>query len=151
MAWMQSHGNFSHPEVISYELLEGEVFNSKFCINPLEPISMAIESQSNSEDVFSEDERLGSSSLGVKKAGDTSWTRIKWYHCQGPLRGHESVETPGIGNIRHVMMLQLFKKQLLNMSHAVAVVVVVAAIAVISFGGDEVVVDEAQTLTATVI
>ncbi|RVW23235.1 hypothetical protein CK203_100439 [Vitis vinifera] len=25
-----------HPEVISYELLEGEVFNSKFCINPLE-------------------------------------------------------------------------------------------------------------------
>ncbi|RVW89403.1 hypothetical protein CK203_046881 [Vitis vinifera] len=40
---MQSHGNFSHPEVISYELLEGEVFNSKFCINPLEPISMAIE------------------------------------------------------------------------------------------------------------
>ncbi|KAL6312233.1 hypothetical protein AAG906_020307 [Vitis piasezkii] len=43
MAWMQSHGNFSHPEVISYELLEGEVFNSKFCINPLEPISMAIE------------------------------------------------------------------------------------------------------------
>nr|CAN69386.1 hypothetical protein VITISV_006688 [Vitis vinifera] len=44
MAWMQSHGNFSHPEVISYELLEGEVFNSKFCINPLEPISMAIES-----------------------------------------------------------------------------------------------------------
>ncbi|KAL6327113.1 hypothetical protein AAG906_014357 [Vitis piasezkii] len=46
MAWMQSHGNFSHPEVISYELLEGEVFNSKFCINPLEPISMAIESNS---------------------------------------------------------------------------------------------------------
>ncbi|KAL6343664.1 hypothetical protein AAG906_025029 [Vitis piasezkii] len=51
MAWMQSHGNFSHrklldfyPLVISYELLEGEVFNSKFCINPLEPISMAIES-----------------------------------------------------------------------------------------------------------
>ncbi|RVW66363.1 hypothetical protein CK203_066521 [Vitis vinifera] len=43
MAWMQSHGNFSHPEVISYELLEGEVFNSKFFINPLEPISMAIE------------------------------------------------------------------------------------------------------------
>ncbi|RVW73327.1 hypothetical protein CK203_057746 [Vitis vinifera] len=43
MAWMHSHGNFSHPEVISYELLEGEVFNSKFCINPLEPISMAIE------------------------------------------------------------------------------------------------------------
>ncbi|KAL6339976.1 hypothetical protein AAG906_038811 [Vitis piasezkii] len=40
MAWMQSHGNFSHLEVISYELLEGEVFNSKFCINPLEPISM---------------------------------------------------------------------------------------------------------------
>ncbi|RVW58419.1 hypothetical protein CK203_109021 [Vitis vinifera] len=40
---MQSHGNFSHLEVISYELLEGEVFNSKFCINPLEPISMAIE------------------------------------------------------------------------------------------------------------
>ncbi|KAL6332571.1 hypothetical protein AAG906_008991 [Vitis piasezkii] len=27
------------------ELLEGEVFNSKFCINPLEPISMAIESR----------------------------------------------------------------------------------------------------------
>ncbi|RVW24556.1 hypothetical protein CK203_090869 [Vitis vinifera] len=43
MAWMQSHGNFSHLEVISYELLESEVFNSKFCINPLEPISMAIE------------------------------------------------------------------------------------------------------------
>ncbi|RVW18034.1 hypothetical protein CK203_114908 [Vitis vinifera] len=43
MALMQSHGNFSHPEVISYELLEGEVFNSKFCINPLKPISMAIE------------------------------------------------------------------------------------------------------------
>ncbi|KAL6321974.1 hypothetical protein AAG906_035890 [Vitis piasezkii] len=52
MAWMQSHGNFSQPEgklldfyplFISYELLEGEVFNSKFCINPLEPISMAIE------------------------------------------------------------------------------------------------------------
>nr|CAN63646.1 hypothetical protein VITISV_012334 [Vitis vinifera] len=33
-----------YPLVISYELLEGEVFNSKFCINPLEPISMAIES-----------------------------------------------------------------------------------------------------------
>ena len=32
-----------YPLVISYELLEGEVFNSKFCINPLEPISMAIE------------------------------------------------------------------------------------------------------------
>ncbi|RVW62064.1 Pol polyprotein [Vitis vinifera] len=30
-------------KVISYELLEGEVFNSTFCINPLEPISMAIE------------------------------------------------------------------------------------------------------------
>ncbi|KAL6340589.1 hypothetical protein AAG906_010497 [Vitis piasezkii] len=30
---------FLTPEVISYELLEGEVFNSKFCINPLEPIS----------------------------------------------------------------------------------------------------------------
>ncbi|RVW39874.1 hypothetical protein CK203_083161 [Vitis vinifera] len=43
MAWMQSHGNFSHLEVISYELLEGEVFNSKFCINSLEPISIAIE------------------------------------------------------------------------------------------------------------
>ncbi|RVW61981.1 Retrovirus-related Pol polyprotein from transposon 297 [Vitis vinifera] len=43
MTWMQSHGNFSHLEVISYELLEGEVFNSKFRINPLEPISMAIE------------------------------------------------------------------------------------------------------------
>ena len=28
---------------------------------------------------------------------DTSWTRIKWHHCQGPLRGHESAETP-IGN-----------------------------------------------------
>ncbi|RVW69012.1 hypothetical protein CK203_061091 [Vitis vinifera] len=40
-----SHGNFSHPEgSYLYELLEGEVFNSKFCINPLEPISMAIES-----------------------------------------------------------------------------------------------------------
>ena len=25
---------------------------------------------------------------------DTSWTRIKWHHCQGPLRGHESAETP---------------------------------------------------------
>ncbi|RVW90974.1 Retrovirus-related Pol polyprotein from transposon TNT 1-94 [Vitis vinifera] len=47
MAWMQSHGNFLHPEVISYELLEGEVLNSKFCINPLEPISMAIESQTS--------------------------------------------------------------------------------------------------------
>ncbi|KAL6337798.1 hypothetical protein AAG906_039766 [Vitis piasezkii] len=46
MTWMQSHGNFSHQEVISYELLEGEVFNSKFCINSLEPISMAIESLS---------------------------------------------------------------------------------------------------------
>ncbi|KAL6318448.1 hypothetical protein AAG906_041215 [Vitis piasezkii] len=41
MAWMQSHENFSHrklldfyPLVISYKLLEGEVFNSKFCINP---------------------------------------------------------------------------------------------------------------------
>ncbi|RVW58855.1 hypothetical protein CK203_101794 [Vitis vinifera] len=33
-----------YPLVISYELFEGEVFNSKFCINPLEPISMAIES-----------------------------------------------------------------------------------------------------------
>ena len=32
-----------YPLVISYELLEGEVLNSKFCINPLEPISMAIE------------------------------------------------------------------------------------------------------------
>ncbi|KAL6340769.1 hypothetical protein AAG906_027962 [Vitis piasezkii] len=30
-----------YPLVISYELLEGEVFNSKFCINPLEPISNA--------------------------------------------------------------------------------------------------------------
>ncbi|RVW71898.1 hypothetical protein CK203_058392 [Vitis vinifera] len=57
--------------------------------------------QSNSEDFSSEDERLGSSSLGVKKAGTTikghHWTRIKWHHCQGPLRGHESAETP-IGN-----------------------------------------------------
>ncbi|RVW95749.1 putative mitochondrial protein [Vitis vinifera] len=35
---------FAQPmRVISYELLEGEVFNSKFCINPLEPISMTIE------------------------------------------------------------------------------------------------------------
>ncbi|RVW62068.1 Retrovirus-related Pol polyprotein from transposon 17.6 [Vitis vinifera] len=71
--------------------------------------------QTNSEDFSLEDERLGSSSLGVKKAGlrreskvkdhlewkmlgpqsrDTSWIRIKWHHCQGPLREHESVETP---------------------------------------------------------
>ena len=28
---------------------------------------------------------------------DTSWTRIKWHLCQGPLRGHESAEAP-IGN-----------------------------------------------------
>ena len=28
---------------------------------------------------------------------NTNWTRIKWHHCQGPLRGHESAETP-IGN-----------------------------------------------------
>ena len=28
---------------------------------------------------------------------NTSWARIKWHHCQGPLRGHESAETP-IGN-----------------------------------------------------
>ncbi|RVW40974.1 hypothetical protein CK203_076910 [Vitis vinifera] len=28
---------------------------------------------------------------------DTSWTRIKWHHCQGPLRGHELAKTP-IGN-----------------------------------------------------
>ena len=25
-------------------------------------------------------------------------TQIKWHHCQGPLRGHESAETP-IGNV----------------------------------------------------
>ncbi|KAL6326200.1 hypothetical protein AAG906_001595 [Vitis piasezkii] len=43
--WMLCDGldaipwKFLPPEVISYELLEGEVFNSKFCINPLEPIS----------------------------------------------------------------------------------------------------------------
>ncbi|KAL6324704.1 hypothetical protein AAG906_015287 [Vitis piasezkii] len=43
--WMLCDGldaipwKFLTPEVISYELLEGEVFNSKFCINPLEPIS----------------------------------------------------------------------------------------------------------------
>ncbi|KAL6312932.1 hypothetical protein AAG906_041159 [Vitis piasezkii] len=43
--WMLCDGldaipwKFLAPEVISYELLEGEVFNSKFCINPLEPIS----------------------------------------------------------------------------------------------------------------
>ncbi|RVW77704.1 hypothetical protein CK203_053419 [Vitis vinifera] len=93
-------------------------------------------SPSNSEEFSSEDERLGSSSLGVKKAGrhplviscelltgnprlriildgkclserheplrgpqsrDTRWTHIKWHHCQGPLREHESAETP-IGN-----------------------------------------------------
>ncbi|RVW29441.1 hypothetical protein CK203_101655 [Vitis vinifera] len=82
-----------------------------------------LSSQSNSEDFSSEDERLDSLSLGVKKAGyllracegkskvkdhlewqmlgpqsrDTGWTRIKWHHCQVPLRGHESAETP-IGN-----------------------------------------------------
>ncbi|KAL6313635.1 hypothetical protein AAG906_008140 [Vitis piasezkii] len=44
--WMLCDGfdaipwKFLAPEVISYELFEGEVFNSKFCINPLEPISM---------------------------------------------------------------------------------------------------------------
>ncbi|RVW70561.1 hypothetical protein CK203_059234 [Vitis vinifera] len=31
--------------VISYELLEGEVFNSKFCINQLEPISMPLKGE----------------------------------------------------------------------------------------------------------
>ncbi|RVW60675.1 hypothetical protein CK203_048880 [Vitis vinifera] len=101
--------------------------------------------QTNSEDVSSEDEWLGSLSLGVKKAGifknsqhlvsfwtprrhplviscellmgnprlkitlngkcwvrgpksrDTSWTQIKWHRCWGPLREHESADTP-IGN-----------------------------------------------------
>ena len=48
--------------------------------------------------------------------------------------------------IRHVMMSQLFKKQLLNVSHAVTVVVAAA----ISFGGDEAAIHEAQTLTAIV-
>ncbi|RVW81160.1 hypothetical protein CK203_044676 [Vitis vinifera] len=38
---------FLAPGSYSYELLEGEVFNSKFCINPLEPISMAIERYCN--------------------------------------------------------------------------------------------------------
>nr|CAN77348.1 hypothetical protein VITISV_025747 [Vitis vinifera] len=39
---------FAQPmRVISYELLEGEVSNSKFYINPLEPISMAIERTKN--------------------------------------------------------------------------------------------------------
>ena len=28
----------------------------------------------------------------------TSWARIKWRRCRGPLRGHESAETP-IGNV----------------------------------------------------
>ena len=48
--------------------------------------------------------------------------------------------------IRHVMMSQLFKKQLLNVSHVVTVV----AAATISFGGDEAAIHEAQTLTAIV-
>ncbi|KAL6348532.1 hypothetical protein AAG906_013152 [Vitis piasezkii] len=53
--WMLCDGldaiswKFLTPEVISYELLEGEVFNSKFCINPLEPISMVIERSSVKE------------------------------------------------------------------------------------------------------
>ncbi|KAL6313642.1 hypothetical protein AAG906_008147 [Vitis piasezkii] len=49
MAWMQSHGNFSHPEAYLLRAIQGEVFNSKFCINPLEPISMAIERESEKE------------------------------------------------------------------------------------------------------
>nr|CAN67548.1 hypothetical protein VITISV_007124 [Vitis vinifera] len=57
-------------------------------------------SKLNSEDVSSEDEWLGSLSLGVKKAGYTSWARIKWRRCRGPLRGHESADTP-IGNESH--------------------------------------------------
>ena len=48
--------------------------------------------------------------------------------------------------IRYVMMSQLFKKQLLNVSHAVTVV----AAAAISFSGDEAAIHEAQTLTAIV-
>ena len=44
------------------------------------------------------------------------------------------------------MMSQLFKKQLLNVSHAVTVVVAAA----ISFGGDEAAIHEAQTLTTIV-
>ena len=44
------------------------------------------------------------------------------------------------------MMSQLFKKQLLNVSHVVTVV----AAATISFGGDEAAIHEAQTLTAIV-
>ena len=28
------------------------------------------------------------------KSRNTSWTRIKWHRCQGPLRGHDSADTP---------------------------------------------------------
>ncbi|KAL6325104.1 hypothetical protein AAG906_022671 [Vitis piasezkii] len=69
-------------------------------------VAVFLSSQSNSEDFSSRDENY-SSSLGVKdhlewqmlgpQSRDTSWTQIKWHHYQGPLRGHESAETP-IGN-----------------------------------------------------
>ncbi|KAL6324833.1 hypothetical protein AAG906_018360 [Vitis piasezkii] len=76
MAWMQSHGNFSHRKVIiSYELLEGEVFNSKFCINPLEPISMAIESShyDHEKDKFAYLSMRDRIELGKRQVQQSQW------------------------------------------------------------------------------
>ncbi|KAL6329701.1 hypothetical protein AAG906_027261 [Vitis piasezkii] len=68
------HGNF-YPEVISYELLEGEVFNSKFCINPLEPISMAIESShyDHEKDKFAYLSMRDRIELGKRQVQQSQW------------------------------------------------------------------------------
>ncbi|RVX11673.1 Auxin response factor 1 [Vitis vinifera] len=89
-------GRFNFPGQTCPDPLIG-YFTSGYLIARWERRTFQLPRQSNSEDFSSEDERLGSSSLEVKKAEDTSWTRIRWHHCQGLLRGHESAETP-IGN-----------------------------------------------------
>nr|CAN67805.1 hypothetical protein VITISV_011559 [Vitis vinifera] len=54
--------------------------------------SFFLSSQSNSEDFSLEDERLGSSSLGVKKAGEFLFIDLIFYEIDRPLTVQEYVE-----------------------------------------------------------
>ncbi|RVW64913.1 hypothetical protein CK203_041899 [Vitis vinifera] len=98
------HPDISHPtfdagwERRAFQLPRSDISGSSDSAYP-ESFAAILHSQSNSEDFSSEDERLGSSSLGVKKAG----TKIKGHQLDtnqmAPLSGtiEMTAETP-IGN-----------------------------------------------------
>ncbi|RVW88147.1 Retrovirus-related Pol polyprotein from transposon TNT 1-94 [Vitis vinifera] len=77
---------------ISYELLEGEVFNSKFCINPLEPISMAIERNVKVDEVTTwvwQNKKDAQSDVGLDNHEDFQTSE---FVDDFPLRGTRSLE-----------------------------------------------------------